>query len=142
MFKIIEVKDLDRLIRKRKMIKTKSFNPEVDKKLLCTCEHQECNKKSVKQSVLNRMQLVRDEAMRPLTVTSGGRCIHHKNEMFRKTPADHQQGIGIDISVNGGLERGQLVMLGLKHGFNAIGIAKTFVHLGYRQGKQLVIWTY
>ena len=46
------------------------------------------------------------------------------------------------LAVAGGVERAQLVTLGLKYGFNAIGIAKTFVHLGYREGQQPVMWVY
>jgi len=121
---------------------TKNFNPETDRKLLCTCGHPHCDERSVSQEHLNRVQKVRDDAMRSLTITSGGRCPNHPNEIKRTTPADHQKGIGIDISVAGGVERGQLVKLGLKHGFNAVGIAKTFVHLGYREGSQLVMWVY
>lgn len=123
-------------------IKTKNFNLETDRKLSCTCGHPYCDEPSVNQDTLDRTQKVRNDAMRSLTVTSGGRCPHHQNEINRTTPADHQKGIGIDISVAGGAERGQLVKLGLKHGFNAIGIAKTFVHLGYREGHQLVMWVY
>ena len=140
-FTTIQVDSLERL-RIKKVIKTKNFNPELDIKLLCTCGHQECDKRSVSQDTLDRTQLVRNDVMRSLTVTSGGRCQYHPSETRRTTPADHQKGIGIDIYVNGGLERGQLVKYGLKHGFNAIGVAKTFVHLGYRKGEPLVMWTY
>lgn len=123
-------------------VSTENFNLKGDPKLACTCGHSRCDKRTVRQEHLNRVQLVRDDAMRSLTVTSGGRCIYHKDESTRTTPADHQKQIGIDIAVAGGLERGQIVKLGLKHGFNAIGIAKTFIHLGYREGEPLVIWTY
>lgn len=126
----------------RMIIKTKNFNPETDVKLLCTCSHPDCDKRSVKQYVLDNVQLVRNDAMRGLTVTSGGRCPNHPDELNRITPADHQNRVGIDIAVRGGLERGQIVKLGLKHGFNAIGIAKTFVHLGIRNGDPLVMWVY
>ena len=123
-------------------VKTKNFNPATDKKLLCTCGHINCDKRSVKQSTLTRLQKVRDDAMRPLTVTSGGRCSKHPNEIKRTKPADHQKGIAVDIAVAGGLERAQIVRLGMKHGFNAVGVAKTFVHLGYREGEPFVMWVY
>jgi len=123
-------------------IKTKHFNPKTDKKLLCTCGHLNCDKRSVKKSILNRLEKVRKLAYRPLIITSGGRCSNHPSEQHRTTPADHQKGIGVDIAVNGGMERAQLVTLGLKCGFNAIGIAKTFVHLGFREGEQPVMWVY
>lgn len=127
------------------MIKTKNFNPLTDVKLLCTCGHADCDKRSVTQEVLNMLQNVRDEADRPLRVNSGGRCPKHPNERHRAIPADHQKGQGVDIACTGGIERGQLVTLGLKHGFNAIGVAKGFVHLGYRPDMPLGVntfWTY
>ena len=121
---------------------TKNFNLKSDPKLACTCGHPKCDKRAVRQSHLDRVQLVRDDANRALTYTSGGRCPYHPNEKHRTTPADHQNQEGSDIRVRGGFERGQIISLGLKHGFNAIGVAKTFVHLGYRAGKPLVVWTY
>ena len=123
-------------------VSTEHFNPVSDPKILCTCGHAECDKRSVKLSTLRRIERVRVEVNRPLTVTSGGRCPNHPNETHRTTPADHQKGVGIDIRVRGGVERAELVAVGLECGFNAIGIAKTFVHLGYREGAKLVMWTY
>ncbi len=124
------------------MIKTRNFNPITDPKLLCTCGHPDCDKRSVTQETLNRVQFVRNLADRGLTVTSGGRCVNHPNELVRVTPADHQKCIAVDISCRGGVERAELVNLGIKCGFNAIGIARTFVHLGCREGETLVIWVY
>ena len=124
------------------MIFTDNFNPETDPKLLCTCGNSGCDKRSVSQETLNRMQLVREDANRPLQVTSGGRCPLHANELHRTTPADHQNCVGIDVAVVGGLQRAQVVSLGLKYGFNAIGVAKGFVHLGYREGSPLIMWVY
>ena len=123
-------------------IKTEHFNPRTDPKLLCTCGHEDCDKRSVNLSALRRLERVRLIVKRPLTVTSGGRCPNHPNETHRTTPADHQNRVGVDISVRGGVERAELVSIGLECGFNAIGIAKTFVHLGYREGEKLVMWTY
>ncbi len=122
--------------------KTAHFNPNIDKKLLCTCGSPNCDKRGVKQNILNRLEEVRVLADRPLTVTSGGRCNNHEDELDRVTPADHQKCIAIDIAVSGGKERAEIVSLGLKRGFNAIGISKTFVHLGYRQGERPVMWVY
>ena len=124
------------------MIQTKNFNPITDLKLLCTCGAVDCDKRSVNQETLDRCQLVRNDVNRGLTVTSGGRCPQHKDEKQRTTPADHQKCIAVDIAVHGGIERAQIVKLGLKHGFNAIGVAKGFVHLGYREGATLVMWVY
>jgi len=91
------------------MIQTENFKPSTDKRLLCTCGNHKCDKRSVNQGVLNMMQLVRDDAMRGLTVTSGGRCPNHPKEFCRITPADHQNCVGIDISVRGDLKINALV---------------------------------
>jgi len=124
------------------MISTNNFNPVSDPKLLCTCGHELCDKRSVEQKHLDQVQLVRNEVNRPLTITSGGRCPNHPSETHRTTPADHQKQQAVDISVRGGFERAEIVELGLKYGFNAIGVAKTFVHLGHRPGEKTVMWVY
>jgi len=124
------------------MIQTKNFNPETDPKLLCTCQNILCDKRSVNQETLNRIQLVRNDINQPLPVNSGGRCQYHPDEKHRTTPADHQLCQGVDVGVRGGIMRGEIVRLGLKHGFNAIGVAKNFVHLAYRKDCRLVMWVY
>ena len=126
------------------MIKTTNFNPETDKKLLCTCGHPGCDKRSVSQEHLDRVQLAREIYGNPLSVTSGGRCPYHPNETHRTTPADHQKCQGADVKCNGAT-RGNIVDAGIKAGCNAIGVAKTFVHLGYRPelpAGHLTMWVY
>lgn len=126
------------------MISTKNFNPKYDKKLLCTCGHKDCDQRSVDQNTLDMAQLVREGLNYGLTVTSGGRCPNHPDEVHRTTPADHQKGKGLDIAVSGAT-RGNTVRMGLRFGFNAIGIAKTFVHLGHRPDLpegHVTMWTY
>ena len=126
-------------------IETKNFNPETDKKLLCTCGHELCDKRSVNQHTLDMVQKARGIINRPLVVMSGGRCPHHPKEVHRSTPADHQKQNGIDIGCSGGFERGQLVSVGISAGFNAIGVGKAFVHWGYRPELEfgdIMMWTY
>ena len=126
------------------MIYTADFNPDVDTKLLCTCGHPLCDKRSVSQEHLNRVQIARTIDGNPWAVTSGGRCEHHPDELHRKTPADHRKGQGTDVRCNGST-RGNIVDAGIKSGCNAIGVAKTFVHLGYRpelpEG-HITMWVY
>ena len=126
------------------MIQTKNFNPISDIKLLCTCGHPDCDKRSVNQDHLDRVQRVRDILGYGLTVTSGGRCPNHPNESHRTTPADHQKGNGLDVAVTGAT-RGNVVDAGIKAGCNAIGVDKTFVHLGYRPELpkgHITMWVY
>lgn len=124
-------------------IKTKNFNPESDTKLLCSCGHTECDKRSVQQWVLNVIQMIRDDANRPLKITSGGRCPKHPNEVHREKPADHQKCQAVDVAVYNGEQRAEIVMLALKHGANAIGIDQHFIHVGFRgETDKVVMWTY
>lgn len=126
-------------------IKTKNFNARTDPKLKCACGHSKCDKRSVSQEHLDRVQKARELAGFAFKVTSGGRCPYHPNEIHRTTPADHQKFQAVDIAVSGGVMRGAVVNAGIKSGCNAIGVAKTFVHLGYRpelaEG-EIVMWTY
>ena len=125
------------------MITTKNFTPEYDPKLLCTCGHPDCDKRSVSQVHLNRIQVVRD-IVGALVVNSGGRCPNHPDEQHRAYPADHQNQQGIDVAVTGAT-RGNVVDAGRMVGCNAIGVAKTFVHLGYRSDLpkgHLTMWVY
>jgi len=126
------------------MIATKNFNPKTDPKLCCTCGHPLCDKRSVDQPTLNMTQKVREIVGHPMSVTSGGRCQYHPDEQHRTTPADHQKRKGIDVGANGET-RGNIVNAGIKAGFNAIGVAKTFVHLGYRPELppgHITMWVY
>lgn len=125
-------------------ISTKNFHPDTDPKLLCTCGHPDCDRRSVDQPTLNRAQAAREIVGHPLTVTSGGRCPNHQDELHRSLPADHQKQQGIDIAVDGAT-RGNVVAAGLAAGFNAIGVAKTFVHWGRRPelpDGHVTMWVY
>jgi len=125
-------------------IKTKNFNPITDPKLLCTCGHPKCDKRSVSQPTLDKAQKGREIVDHSLIVTSGGRCPYHPDEAHRTTPADHQKRQGIDIACNGS-NRGNIVNAGIKAGFNAIGVAKTFVHWGHRPELpkgHITMWVY
>lgn len=126
------------------MISTRNFNPATDPKLLCTCGDSRCDKPSISQKHLNRIQRVRDIVGHSLIMTSGGRCPYHPDEIHRTTPADHQNREGGDVRCNGAT-RGNIVNAGIAVGCNAIGVAKTFVHLGYRAelpDGHLTMWVY
>jgi hypothetical protein len=79
-------------------ISTKNFNPVDDPKLCCTCGHPECDKRSVKQLVLDRVQSIRDDLGLPMVITSGGRCPFHQNEIHKSKPGDHQECYAVDVS--------------------------------------------
>lgn len=127
------------------MIKTKDFNPKTDPKLLCTCGHPECDKRSVKQFVLNQVQLMRNDANRPFTITSGGRCCFHPNELGRDD-TDHQNCVVVDIKHNTELECNELMVLAGRYGATAVADGNGFVHCAWRVlpvgDKRVRTWTY
>jgi hypothetical protein len=126
------------------VISTTNFNPNTDPKLLCTCGHAKCDKRSVKQQVLNKVQCIREDANRPLTITSAGRCQYHPNEIHRTEPADHQKCIAVDIFYTTILERNELMVLAGRHGANAVAAGKNFVHMAWREdiGNRIATWKY
>ena len=121
---------------------TKNFNPKSDPKLLCTCGHKDCDKRSVNQETLDKLQLLRGWFNSPMTVTSGGRCPNHPNEVHRDKPADHQKGIGVDVRYRSEKEKNLIMLYGAKAGFTAIAAGKNFVHLGNRPQTYFTTWSY
>ena len=124
------------------MIQTKNFNPKSDPKLLCTCGHKDCDQRSVNLETLYKLQAVRCWLDMPMTVTSGGRCPNHPNEVHRTTPADHQNCIGVDVLYRSEKEKNLIMMYGVRAGFTAIAAGKNFVHLGNRPQIHLTTWSY
>lgn len=127
--------------------KTDNFDPKIDIKLCCTCGRPKCDKRGVKQFVLNMLQGARIEYGFPMNVTSGGRCPYHPDEAHRDDPADHQKQNGVDIKITGLVMAMKIMLIAVKYGFNAFGINLKvgFIHLGYRhelEGKTPAVWTY
>lgn len=126
------------------MISTKNFNPEVDVKLLCTCGHPNCDKRSVNQESLNNVQLVRNDFNAPMTITSGGRCDNHPNEVTKKAPGDHQKQWAVDVLYKTVLERNKLMVLAGRHGATRVAYGKSFVHMAWTptSDKSVPTWQY
>jgi len=128
------------------MINTKNFNPKSDPKLLCTCGHSECDKRSVRQETLDQIQLIREDLNAPMIITSGGRCPNHPNEKTKRMPGDHQQCFAVDIKCNDLLSETKLKVLGWRHG--ATRVAGTyrdgFVHLAWTPTNDMSVptWSY
>lgn len=107
------------------------------------CKH--TGKNEMQHEFMVRLQRLRDEFDRPMTITSGYRHPRHPIEA-KKTHSngEHTQGMCCDVRCLDSGTRYTLVSLALKHGFSRIGIAKTFLHFGLG-GKGLpnnVIWDY
>lgn len=115
------------------MIKTENFNPKTDPKLLCTCGHLNCDKRSVSQFTLVRVQAVRNDYNRPMTITSGGRCENHPNEINKKKPGDHQKCTAVDVFYGSVLERNKLMVLAGRYGATRVAVGKNFVHMAWTE---------
>lgn len=107
------------------------------------CKHSGRNE--MQHEFMAKLQRLRDEFDRPMTITSGYRHPTHPIEA-RKTHSngEHTQGMCCDVRCVNSATRFTLISLALKHGFTRIGVAKTFLHLGLG-GKGLpnnVIWEY
>ena len=94
---------------------------------------------------MQKLQALRTEYRRPMTITSGYRHPSHPTEARKlRSDGEHTRGMCCDVACTSGTERYELIRLALKHGFHRIGIAKNFIHLGLG-GHGLpsnVIWEY
>ena len=130
------------------MIKTKNFNPKTDPKLLCTCGHPKCDRRSVDQHTLNNAQLIRDDIDLPMLITSGGRCAYHPNEVNKSKPGDHQKCKGIDVRYKTVVERNKLMALAGRHGATRVAEGTingiSFVHMAWSDtgDRSVPSWTY
>lgn len=107
------------------------------------CKH--TGENNMQHEFMEKLQALRKDYGRSITVTSGFRSVRHPVEA-RKTHSngEHTQGMCADIACTSGTDRFTLIQLALKHGLNRIGVAKTFLHIGLG-GKNLpnnVIWEY
>lgn len=128
------------------VIKTKNFNPASDQKLLCTCGHPDCDHRSVDQDTLNKVQLIRDDFGRPMTITSGGRCPNHPDELIKTAPGDHQLCKAVDVECTTKTDETKLKVLAGRHGATRVagGAYCGFVHLAWTETerKDVPTWSY
>ena len=116
------------------MAESKNFKSE---ELACSC----CGEEQIQQWALDKLQMVRNSTGRPLKITSAYRCSKHPVESRKKKAGTHHQGIAFDIYTSNGAERYQIITQGLLAGATGIGVAKSFIHLDWRDGTP-VVWTY
>ena len=126
------------------MISTKNFKPELDVKLLCTCGHPLCDKRSVNQFTLDHVQLVRDDYNQSMTVISGGRCQYHPDELTKDEPGDHQLEFAMDIFYETVIQRNKLMVLAGRHGATRVAYGKSFVHMAWTptDDRSVPTWQY
>ena len=130
----------------KNIISTKNFHPKGDKKLMCTCGHKDCDRRSVDQSTLDKIQMVRDDLGRPMTITSGGRCPNHPNEITKSKPGDHQRQKAVDVSCKDVSQETKLKVLAGRYGATRVagGAYCGFVHMAWTETSRTDIptWNY
>ena len=124
---------------------TTNFSVETDPKLACTCGHPKCDKRVVKQLVVNTLQRVREDYHAPIRVTSGGRCQYHPDEVNKEKEGEHQKCLAVDIWHDGtqAMVFKLCVLLG-RHGATRIAVGKNFIHGGFMAVKSTRVptWKY
>lgn len=125
-------------------VKTRNFNPATDTLLRCTCGHQDCDRRSVDQDSLDKLQLVRDDYGAPMAITSGGRCPNHPDELKRSKPGDHQKCTTVDVGYKTVLQRNKLMVLAGRHGATRVAFGRGFVHISWTPtgDKSVPTWEY
>jgi len=102
------------------------------------CSH--TGKNEISDSLIDKLDLLREACGFPFVITSGYRDSTHPVEAKKKEPGMHCHGIAADIRVSGGHQRFYVVKQALRLGFTGIGVAKTFVHVDTRDVP--VMWVY
>ncbi len=128
------------------IVSTVNFNPSTDPKLLCTCKHPACDRRSVDQTTLNQVQKIRWDLGQPMTITSGGRCPNHPNERTKSKPGDHQLCKAVDVACDNEQLETKLKVLAGRHGATRVagGAYCGFVHIAWTDTdrKDVPTWSY
>ncbi len=118
------------------------MNPRLFIKEEFTCDGKNCFDKLNKKS-LKRLDLAREYADVPFTITSSWRSKTHNMEVGGKPNSAHLRGTAFDISCMSSYQRMQIVRGLLEAGFTRIGIAKSFIHADDdAESPQQVMWLY
>jgi len=102
----------------------------------CQCG---CGGDSISSSLVNMLQVMRDNYGRGIVITSGIRCGAHNEKIggvasSAHVPADIDDGEGevghaVDIATLTSIERHRLLPLAYQVGFERVGIGENFIHL-------------
>jgi len=95
---------------------------------------------------MRRLQALREDYGKPMTITSGYRSPQHSIEASKKQPGTHARGLAVDIAV-AGQDCYDLMALAMKHGFTGIGVAQKgagrFLHIDtFKGGPRPNVWSY
>ena len=105
----------------------------------CPC----CNVNKFNTDNIPTLDNIRDLYEKPLFVASGYRCEKHNKEVGGVIDSEHVIGEGVDFSIIHSSDRYKLLFIAINIGIKRIGIAKTFIHLGFStKASQEVLWFY
>jgi len=94
-------------------------------------------------TIIKMLDKVRKEYGRPIRISSGYRTTSWNNKVQGVLDSSHLKGLACDLQVKSSKERFELLSLLIKHGFNRIGVADTFIHVDIDKDKaQNVTWIY
>jgi len=94
----------------------------------CPCGY--CNNSFfvISQTLLNRLNLVRDKLQEPIIISSGFRCAQHNEFVGGTSDSSHTKGLAADINIPDNAYRFKILPLLLDQ-FNRIGILKKGIHV-------------
>lgn len=99
----------------------------------CRCDRgSKCDAVPMKLKILMALDGMRRERGKAIRLESGCRCRYWNEKEGGSDNSDHLYGEAADVDANTPLERGEIMVLAIRHGFNRIGIprsGKGFIHL-------------
>ena len=109
-----------------------------------SCSH--CGANEINESLLNKLQLLRNKYGKPMKITSGYRCPKHPIEAKKAASGAHSTGLACDIGVSGS-EAHQVLLLAMELGFTGIGVQQKgtgrFIHVDLTVGQNRpTVWSY
>lgn len=120
------------------MIKSRHFTEEEFNKCNPTCSMQE-----MKQSTIDKADLVRDLIGQPLFINCAYRSSEHDKRKGRSGTGAHTTGNAIDFRCSNSRDRFKIVQACIDAGFSRIGVAENFIHVDDSfNHDQYVLWTY
>ncbi len=105
----------------------------------CKCG---CGKDDIKEELVIKIQLIRDQLGRSIRINSGIRCEQHNANTKASPSSSHIDGWAADLGYSGSAERYGLLKAAIEV-FDRVGIAKTFIHVDVDSSKSpRVVWLY
>lgn len=105
----------------------------------CPC----CQEEHMDRDFLDDLDLARELADVPFSITSGYRCEEHNEAVGGVPSSSHTKGYAVDIACPTSSHRYKIIASLMAMGFNRIGVSSGFIHVDCDPDKsQDVIWTY